>query len=186
VSEAGPSAVLPPSFAVVVAADSEGGIGKDGKLPWRLARELAFFKQLTSEAPPGLQNAVIMGRKTFDSIAPKFRPLRGRINVVLSRDAAYRPEGALAATSLEAALTALAHRPELASVFVIGGGELYRTALRDARCARVHLTRVHAKFDCDTYLPSLGEHFTRVASDGPQQEDAISYTFETYDRLSDA
>jgi len=176
------SPIAAPAFAIVVAADEEGGIGNEGKLPWRLSREMAFFKRLTSEAPPGRQNAVVMGRKTFESIAPKFRPLAQRINVVLSRDPGYRPEGARSATSLEHALELLTETSELGSIFVIGGGQLYRTALSDARCTRVHLTRVHASFRCDTRLPALPSDFGRVGLDGPHEEAGVSYTFETYQR----
>ena len=92
-------------FALVVAADERDGIGQAGKLPWRLPGELAYFKRLTSAAAEGKQNAVIMGRKTFASIAPKYRPLAGRVNVVLSRATDFVAEGALVAASLDAAYT---------------------------------------------------------------------------------
>jgi dihydrofolate reductase len=178
---ASPGAALP-ELALVVAADADGGIGKAGALPWRLSREMAFFKKLTSEASPGRKNAVIMGRKTFESIAPKFRPLRDRINVVLSRDAEYRPDGALRAQSLDEALALLGQHRELDRTFVIGGGEIYRLALAHERCARIHLTRVHAHFDCDTHLPPLDDRFQRTTQDGPHAEGELTYTFETYER----
>lgn len=170
------------SFSIVVAADEANGIGREGKLPWRLSRELAFFRKLTSDAAPNRQNAVIMGRKTFESIAPKFRPLSQRINVVLSRDEAYRAEGALGARSLDQALSLLAARSDVDHRFVIGGGELYRTALVHPLCTRAHLTRVHARFDCDTHLPALDAQWRRTALDGPHVEGDLRYTFETYDR----
>lgn len=167
-------------FEVVVAADEAGGIGRDGQLPWRLPGELAHFRRLTTEAADGLQNAVIMGRKTFDSIPTKFRPLPGRTNVVLSRDPAYRPEGARAAGSLDQALASLDADARVAKVFVIGGGALYATALQHPRCGRVHLTRVHATFACDTFLPALAPRFARVAADGPHAEGPLAYTFEVH------
>jgi dihydrofolate reductase len=168
-------------FAVVVAADEAGGIGQDGALPWRLPGEMAYFKRLTTSAQAGKRNAVIMGRRTYASIAPKFRPLRDRLNIVLSRDSSYRPEGATPAGSLDEALRTIHAYPSIDQVFVIGGGALYRDALVHPRCSRVYLTRVHARFACDVFLPVLSDRFRRVHTDGPHREGELSYTFETYD-----
>jgi dihydrofolate reductase len=168
-------------FAIVVAADEARGIGRAGALPWRLPGEMAYFKRITTEAAAAKQNAVIMGRRTFDSIAPKFRPLAGRTNVVLSRDPDHRPAGALRAGSLDEALALVAGDPLLDRCFVIGGGALYADALVHPRCTRVYLTRVHARFDCDVFLPAFEARFRRVAADGPHREGALSYTFEIYD-----
>jgi dihydrofolate reductase len=171
-----------PAFSIVVAADQANGIGRAGKLPWRLSAEMAHFKRLTTEAPGGRRNAVIMGRKTFESILPKFRPLSDRFNMVLSREPSYRPQGAFVVSSLDQALHELAKLETLGQVFCIGGGELYAAALQHPRCVRVHLTRVHAKFDCDTRLADLGADFRRVSEDGPKVEGEVSYTFEVYER----
>ena len=82
---------MPRTVDVVVAATRSGGIGIDGGLPWHLPTDMAFFKAVTLKTrDPSLQNAVIMGRKTWASIAPKFRPLKGRVNVVLSSNPATR------------------------------------------------------------------------------------------------
>jgi dihydrofolate reductase len=170
------------SFAVVVAADEDNGIGLGGKLPWRLPAEMAFFKRLTSEAAVGRRNAVVMGRKTYESIPQKFRPLPDRFNFVLSRDPSYQPQGAFAVLSLDEALTELSKLQTVDRVFVIGGGEIYREALDDARCERVYLTRVHARFACDTVLPDLAARFRRVEQDGPHAEQDVRYTFELHER----
>lgn len=75
------------SLALIVACTTKNGIGKDGGLPWKLPKEMAYFRQATMSCPPGTRNAVIMGRNTWESIPPKFRPLRERVNVVVtSRD----------------------------------------------------------------------------------------------------
>lgn len=171
-----------PEFAIVVAADEALGIGKEGALPWRLPGELAYFKRITSSAAEGRQNAVLMGRKTYASIAPKYRPLAHRLNVVLSRDPHHSEPGTLGAHSLEHALSQLAQRNDIDRVFVIGGGELYQSALAHPRCQRVYLTRVHARFDCDTWLPAFESGFSLLRSDGPHHEGDLSYTFEVYER----
>jgi dihydrofolate reductase len=165
----------------VVAADQADGIGKQGRLPWRLPGEMAHFKRLTTAAPPGRRNAVIMGRKTFESIPEKFRPLPDRFNMVVSRDATYRPLGAFVERSLDQALRELAKLETLGELFCIGGGELYASALAHPSCKRVYLTRVHATFDCDTHFADLGT-YVLVQKDGPHAEGALSYTFETYQR----
>jgi dihydrofolate reductase len=169
-------------FSVVVAADEQRGIGRDGAMPWRLPREMAYFKTLTSTAAPGTQNAVIMGRRTYESIPEKFRPLVGRLNVALSRAPGYAPQGGLPAGSLDAALALVAARTDIDRVFVVGGGELYREALAHPACARVYRTLVHARFPADTWLADFESDYTRVSSDGPHEERDAAYTYEVWDR----
>jgi dihydrofolate reductase len=169
------------SFAIVVACDEARGIGRDGGLPWKLPGEMAYFKRVTSEAAPEKQNAVVMGRTTFESIPPRFRPLKGRYNVVLSRDAAYDPEGAARASSLEAALALLDARSDIDKVFVIGGGQVYREALAHPACTEAYVTRVQGTFACDTFLPPFEQDFARVSS-VPQHEGDTAYAFELYAR----
>ena len=119
--------------ACIVAATAQMGIGRDGTLPWRLKGDMAYFKRVTTEAPAAQQNAVVMGRKTWLSIPKKFRPLPGRANVVLSRNPDAReqldlPEDVACYASLDTALTQMKSREDVAKVFVIGGGELYKAA----------------------------------------------------------
>jgi dihydrofolate reductase len=139
-----------PRITLVVAMDRERGIGVQNRLPWHLPEDLAHFKRLTSG------HAIIMGRKTFDSIG---RPLPNRRNVVITRDAAWRREGVDAVTSLDAAL-ALAGDAEEA--FVIGGAEIFRLALPAA--ARMVVTEIDARFDCDTFFPAIDDSRWQTAS----------------------
>jgi len=173
------------SFAVVVAADSANGIGKDGDLAWRLPGDLAFFRRLTTTARPGVHNAVVMGRRTWQSIPAKFRPLPGRLNLVVSRDAAFEPGGrALVATSLEEALARAASEPDVAAVFVIGGGELYRAALAHPECRAIYLTRIEGTYGCDTFFPALPSAFERTEASPRQEENGIGYVFEIWRRTT--
>ena len=77
------------SLTLIVAATKANGFGQSGSLPWRLPLEMAYFARVTSHAPDGVPNAVIMGRKTWESIPKKFKPLKDRVNVVVSRDSSY-------------------------------------------------------------------------------------------------
>lgn len=127
--------------SIIVATDERGAIGRDGGLPWRLPDDLRRFKALTLGKP------VVMGRKTWDSIG---KPLPGRHNIVITREAGRALEGATVVTSLEAAMAAAG---DVEETCVIGGAEIYRLAL--PRTDVIHLTRVHATVEADTFFPPL-------------------------------
>lgn len=121
---------------------------------------MKYFKQLTTEPPTaGQRNAVLMGRATWESIPEKFRPLPGRINCVLTRNADYPvPEGVYVASSLQEAAQTLQEVPDVGRIFVIGGGQVYQQALQEGLCSKVYYTEVDnlpedAKFD--TFFPEL-------------------------------
>ncbi|HVV83757.1 MAG TPA: dihydrofolate reductase [Kofleriaceae bacterium] len=144
------------AFDCVVAADRAGGIGKDNLLPWpKLTEDLRFLRQKTSAAAPGKRNAVIMGRKTWESVPARFRPLPGRLNVVVSRHAPALEGDAIAAPSLDAALEAAGARADIDGLYVIGGAEIFRQAFAHPRCRDVYLTRIEATYDTDAHLPPL-------------------------------
>lgn len=124
------------TYQVVVAATSDMGIGKNGKLPWRLPTDLKFFKDVTlTTSESGKKNAVIMGRKTWESIPTEHRPLPGRLNVVLTRSGSFdiaTAENVVICSSMTSALELLAASPyclSIEKVFVIGGGQILRCAL---------------------------------------------------------
>jgi dihydrofolate reductase len=125
----------------VVAADQGGVIGRDGGLPWRLPADLRHFKATT------MGHSIIMGRRTWDSIG---RALPGRRSIVLTRDRGFAAEGAHLARDPEMALRLAAPADE---VRVVGGEAVYRAFLD--RCTRIHLTRVHGRFEGDARLPEL-------------------------------
>ncbi|MGH8443337.1 MAG: dihydrofolate reductase [Nevskiaceae bacterium] len=160
-----------PRISLVVAMDEAGVIGRDGALPWRLPEDLKHFRRLT------LGKTVLMGRKTWDSLG---KPLDGRRNWVLSRDAAFQPAGCEVFASLEQALSA----PRDGELVVIGGAQLYQLALPHADV--IYLTRVHARVDGDTTFPPWqASEFTQVtAVDHPADaRHAHAYTFVTLERV---
>ncbi|MBX9879064.1 MAG: dihydrofolate reductase [Candidatus Obscuribacterales bacterium] len=165
-------------FDIVVAADRKRGIGKEGRLPWHLPGDLKYFRKLTSTTKTGsYQNAVIMGRKTWESIPLKHRPLNDRLNVVLTKDADYKvPNGVLKVASLDDALELLQDFP-VETCFVIGGGQIYDLCLRDNRLRKVYLTEVDAEFDCDTFLPDYESAFEEIFQSQPHNENGLSYKF---------
>lgn len=163
-------------FEIVVAADLDGGIGKEGALPWKLPGEMKQFVAVTRDSSDGT-NTVIMGRTTWESIPARFRPLAGRHNVVLSRRADFLAPGAILASSLKEALRLA---PDNGLVFVIGGGDVYREALAHPLCRLVHLTRVESRFDCDVFLPSLEPEYVLDAVTGIGQDGEVRYRFERW------
>lgn len=168
-------------FDIIVACDLKGGIGKNNALPWRIARDLKYFRDLTSTTPvPEVLNAVIMGRKTWESIPDAHRPLKGRINIVLSRNPAYpMPEGHFVCGSLDEALELLIPAP-VDRVFVIGGAEIYAQAMQHPSCGLLYLTQVRAVFDCDTYLPDFRPTYQLLSCSEVEQENNLEFVFKVY------
>ncbi len=199
-------------FQVVVAATAgEMGIGLDGQLPWRLPKDMAYFKALTGQTDePGKQNAVVMGRKTWESIPSKFKPLPGRLNVVLSKSGSLveasgenavptngsseketLPEGVLLRQSLEDALATLSSedmRSSVERVFVIGGAQVYAEAMQWPLCTAVHLTEVTPPpdapdaFKCDAFLPKIDSSKFKLYASAPviREKAGAKIQFLTY------
>eukprot|EP00747_Dinoflagellata_sp_TGD_P013307 gnl/TRDRNA2_/TRDRNA2_122432_c0_seq3.p1 gnl/TRDRNA2_/TRDRNA2_122432_c0~~gnl/TRDRNA2_/TRDRNA2_122432_c0_seq3.p1 ORF type:complete len:576 (-),score=87.34 gnl/TRDRNA2_/TRDRNA2_122432_c0_seq3:377-2104(-) len=187
--EAAGSPEVARGISVIVATTPKGGIGKDGTLPWHLPEDLAHFKQVTTARADGVtgQNAVVMGRKTWESIPQKFRPLAGRINVVLTRapkPAGY-PDGVLTAPSLTAAMEKLAARGSaVAEVFVIGGQEAFQEAVGLPNCEYIFLTRVGVDMECDAFFPAIDDNrFRIVYASKTFSHGEIPYDFVAYQNL---
>jgi dihydrofolate reductase len=158
------------SLALIAALAENRAIGKDGKLPWRLKGDMAHFQELTQGHP------VIMGRKTWESIPEKFRPLPGRTNVVITRDAEYRAEGARVARTFPEALSLAKDADGSDEIFAIGGTQVYECALPFA--SRLYLTLVEGSFEGDVFFPPY-EDFTRELSREEHEENGTKYTFVT-------
>ena len=161
---------------LIYARAANGVIGKDNTMPWHLPEDMAHFKQLTQGC------AVIMGRKTWDSLPPRFRPLPGRTNIVVTRQSDWQAEGALRADSLEGALTLARaattepHRP----VWVMGGAQIYAQALPLAN--RVEVTEIAQDFDGDAYAPTLGAEWKEATRSSHVSTNGLPFDFVSYVR----
>ena len=163
---------MSPRIAIVVAMDTHGVIGRDNGLPWHLPADLQHFKKTTMGKP------ILMGRKTHESIG---RPLPGRTNIVITRDAGYRAEGCVVVNSIDAALEAAGEQDE---IMVIGGAEFYRQVL--PRTDTIYLTRIHETFTGDTFFPELYEADWREVECSDHSADAKNphdYSFIRLDRM---
>lgn len=161
-------------ITLVVAASDNNVIGRDGQLPWRIPEDLRRFRQSTMGRP------ILMGRRTFESIG---RPLPGRRNIVISRQAGLELPGCEVVSSPEAALEATRGSGEL---MVIGGSTIYRYFLPLAD--RIFMTRVHAELAGDTHFPPLNDEEWRTVSSEPGRsaESGLAFTFETLERTAAA
>lgn len=156
---------------LIYARAANGVIGKDNALPWHLPEDMAHFKRTTVGSP------VIMGRKTWDSLPPRFRPLPGRHNIVLTRDPGWQAEGAQRAGSVTEALAACG---DAAEAWVIGGAEVYRQALAQAQ--RVVVTEIARDFDGDAFAPALGAEWIETAREHHTAASGLPFAFVTLER----
>lgn len=217
-----------PQLTLIVATTAKNGIGKGGGLPWpMLKKEMAYFARVTKRVPSTFQqqhggsngepttsstkqvrNVVIMGRKTWDSIPSKLRPLKERTNIVITRQGRaglFGPgEGGdvIVAGSIEEGIRGLhAHQYATGRIFVIGGAAMYDAALKEGRANRVLLTRIHREYECDTFFPvdldedkgwkkasskELSEFVEEQVGDADMEEtvgeETVRYRFQLYER----
>lgn len=124
-----------------------------------------------------------MGRKTWESISEKHRPLPDRLNVVLTKQTGYElPNGVLAFSSLDDALLALSKDETLDKCFVIGGAEIYRQALKEPELKQIYATQVNGTFECDTFFPNLPSNFKIASESDEYEENGVKYSFREYIR----
>lgn len=156
---------------LIAAVANNGVIGKNNALPWHLPEDMKHFKALTTG------HAVIMGRKTWESLPPKFRPLPNRLNIVLTRNSSYQAVGATVVNSLDEAVKVGAG----GTAFVIGGATLYAQALPLAE--RLELTEIDAAFPGDAFFPEIDRaQWREVARSSGVSAAGLGYAFTTYER----
>lgn len=171
---------------VIWAQAQDRVIGAEGTMPWNVPEDMAYFRQVTRSSP------VVMGRRTWESLPEAFRPLPGRVNVVITGDDArsrqLTEQGALTASSLQEAVErAEPHAAATSTVWVMGGGTIYAEAI-DTGLARVAaVTQLDLSVDGDTHAPALDPQQWHLVSAAPEEgwqpsESGVGYRFETYAR----
>jgi len=161
-------------ISLIVAASTNNAIGKNNQLLWHLPKDMRFFKNTTWAMP------VIMGRKTFESLAGK--PLNGRLNIVITKQDGLTYEGVSVVNSLESAIE-IAQLNDYNEAFVIGGGEIYQAALPIAN--KIYLTRVDVNIDGDTFFPELNPNSWTLANVEEHFADAkhqYNYRFQIWEK----
>lgn len=154
---------------LIYARAANGVIGNNNTLPWHLPEDMAHFKRLTQGWP------VIMGRKTWDSLPVKFRPLPGRTNIVVTRQPDWKAEGAKVAASVEDAISLAGN---IEQVWVIGGAQIY--ALAEPLATRIEVTEIAQDFEGDAFAPALGSQWTETARENHISKNGMKFSFITY------
>jgi dihydrofolate reductase len=157
-------------ISLIVATGENWVIGLNNQMPWHLPADLAYFKKTTTG------HAVVMGRKTFESIG---RPLPNRTNIILTRDQGFQAEGCQVIHSLETAL----QYSQQEDLFIIGGAQVYEQFLPHA--SRVYLTFIDQSFTGDTFFPELNDQWLLVSTEkhNPDEKNKYRYEFRVYDKI---
>ena len=164
-----------PRINLIFARSANGVIGKDNTMPWHLPEDLAHFKRQTQGCP------VVMGRKTWDSLPPRFRPLPGRINIVVTRQSDWLAVGALRAAGLPEALSLCGDAPD---IWVIGGADIYRQA--EPMAVRAEVTEIAQDFEGDAFAPVLGAAGQETARSAQLSASGLAFSFVTYQKHGDS
>lgn len=160
--------------SLIVAMDSNRGIGKNNDLMWHLPADMNFFKETTKN------QIVVMGRKNYDSIPEKYRPLPNRLNVILTRNKAFKAENCLVFNSLNECLDYFRNEKDR-KVFIIGGGEIYKMALESNFLDEMYITYVNGVFDADTFFPEFDESIWKNEVIGSQSlDEKHKFSFEIH------
>lgn len=155
-------------LGLIASVARDGAIGRGNALLWRDPEDLRHLRATTMGCP------VLMGRKTWESLPPRFRPLPGRINVVLTRQAGWQADGALSATSLREALQ-LPSVQGAPDIWVIGGAKVYRQTLPHAHSAEI--TEIHAVFEGDAFAPDFGPTWHETDRQAQPPDKGLSFDF---------
>ena len=163
--------------SLIVAVSENKVIGKDNDLVWHLPNDMKLFRDTTKG------HFVIMGRKNYESIPHKYRPLPSRTNVIVTRQDDYKAKGCLVVNSVEKAIE-IAQKAGDKEPFVIGGGQIYKHAIENNLVDRIYLTRVHTEIDGDTYFDDLDDSWKLVHTDlhPSDEKHPFAFTFQTFER----
>ncbi len=169
------------NFSIIAACDQKRGIGINNQLPWSIKADMKHFADITVGHG---RNAVIMGRKTWESLPKKYRPLKERLNVVLSRQADLNlPADVLSYSSLDEALENLKAK-NLEETFIIGGGSLYTEAIEYPNFNKLYITEIMSDFNCDTFFPKIPKEFKKTEESKLRSENQYRFKFVIYERSS--
>lgn len=164
-------------ICIIAAASENLVIGKDNDLPWNLPSDLKSFKKITEG------HFVIMGRKCWESIPEKFRPLPKRQNIVITRDSNYEAKGAAVINDLETIIKVFKNDGEDNDVFIIGGAQIYKETFKYAD--KMYLTQIFSEVEGDTYLEGLDfTEWVLTETSERIEENGIEFRFTTFDKLN--
>jgi dihydrofolate reductase len=150
---------------IIVATSENNVIGRENGIPWYIPQDLKHFKKLT------VGTTVIMGRKTYESLPKEYKPLPNRVNIIISRNKKYIAKGCLVVSSLEQAIKKSDNNKQ---IFIIGGGEIYKKAIKYTE--KIYLTKIHKEIKGDTYFPKLNKFWKLVSEEKKEGFSFLIYT----------
>ena len=166
---------------IIVAVDENFGIGFRGRLPWKLQKEMKYFAATTTKTTdPKKQNMVIMGRTTWESLGPKYQPLKNRKNVVLTSQKDFKAKGATVAHSLGEAL--LLANSKIETIFILGGAKVFAEAVNLSQLRGIYLTKILHSYDCDIYFAGIPAKFSKIKKLGSEEENGIKFEYLVYSK----
>lgn len=176
-------------FHMILAVDEKLGLWKDNTLSWRISEDMRYFKNTTSDTQDlAKHNALIMWRKTWESIPAKYRPLPDRVNCVLSRSITDESidskidDFVLYFNSLQSCLDELEQKNNIEDVYIIWGAFLYNQVISDERLDKIYITRVFWNYDCDVFFDGIPDDFSLESYSDEQEEKWIKFRFEVWKR----
>jgi len=178
------------NFSIILATDTNNWIWKNNDLCWRLSQDLKHFKEITCKTQDlAILNAVIMWRKTWESIPSKFRPLPNRVNCILSRSLKHEDinskidDFVLYFNDFDHCLEELSRKENIENIFLIWWWSLYNQFIKHPKLEKIYLTKVLDKFDCDTFFDWIPDNFVLDSYTDELEENWIKFRFETYKRV---
>lgn len=166
-------------ISIIVAIAKNNAIGKNNDLLWKLPADMKYFKEKT------MGHCVLTGRKNYESIPEKFRPLPGRTNIVVTRDKSYNAPGAHVVDSIEAGIE-FARSTGETELFIIGGGQIYMECMVKNLVDTLYVTHVNEVFEADTFFPAFNPHkWHKTLSEmcSPDEKNAYAYEFAVYNKV---
>lgn len=170
------------NFSMIAALDKKNGIGKNNSIPWHLPEDLRYFQSITTGDGKNGMNVVIMGRITWESIPKNYRPLKNRINIVVSSQTVEGCDHIC--RNLDQALNSVKEMVDINEVFVIGGEMLYRDAINREECKKLYITQIDRDFECDRFFPEIDPEVYQLRYKSLDYiKGDLRYNFLEYERL---
>lgn len=179
-------------ISIILASDSDGWIWRNNNLAWNIPLDIKYFKDTTSNTKDlAKHNAVIMWRKTWESIPSKFRPLKNRINCILSRTLKVESKESkindftLYFNSIDSCLEELRNKDNLENIFIIWWASLYNQILKYDKLSKIYLTKVFWSYDCDVFFDWIPDNFQMTSESELKQDNWIEFKFQIWERRKD-
>ena len=169
---------------MIVAVDLDNGFSKDNKIPWNIKKDFSHFRKITTTAPPGLYNAIIMGRVTFEQIE---KPLPNRHNIVITGKIEdindIYTENLTALYSINDALVFCEENDKIHQIFMIGGERIYKDSIKNYPIKYIYRTIINNRYQCDRFFPEINETF-KLINESEEEENKISFKFQCWENLN--